>query len=84
MCCRCLPLPPPPEQVQKDLEYFPLEVTAGPNGECLYQVSWAALTQLAACACCCCPLVAGALLYCVVAGVCGEQLWCCLPHVTAL
>ena len=26
-------------QVQKDLEYFPFEVSAGPNGECVYNVS---------------------------------------------
>jgi heat shock protein 4 len=25
--------------VQKDLEYFPFEVSAGPNGECVYNVS---------------------------------------------
>lgn len=41
--------PPPLEQVQKDLEYFPFEVTAGPNGECLYQVSRAAFVQAAGC-----------------------------------
>lgn len=29
--------------VQKDLEYFPFEVSAGPHGECVYNVSgWAA------------------------------------------